>query len=108
MLQAVGKMVAFINQFSFSQPVIISLDSSYYGRFVLAPFNIVRYNVLTSHGPDLYGTEPWTFYFINSVLNFNFIAVAAMFTPLALVSKLSEWSSFSLIFVCDFDFSLRR
>lgn len=31
------------------------MDSYYYGKLVVAPLNIVLYNVFTSHGPDLYG-----------------------------------------------------
>ena len=49
----------------------IAIDSEKYGRIVSAPLNIVKYNVLTEHGPDLYGTEPWTFYLFNGILNFN-------------------------------------
>ncbi|XP_063235032.1 alpha-1,2-mannosyltransferase ALG9 [Bacillus rossius redtenbacheri] len=61
---------------------MIKIDSSYYGRFVVAPFNILYYNVFTSHGPDLYGTEPFSFYFINGFINFNFVFVGALMTPL--------------------------
>ncbi|XP_076034373.1 alpha-1,2-mannosyltransferase ALG9-like isoform X2 [Oratosquilla oratoria] len=57
---------------------MVFLDSKFYGRFVVAPVNIVLYNVFTSHGPDLYGTEPWHFYFINGFLNFNFVFLAAL------------------------------
>ena len=32
-----------------------AVDSQLYGRTVLAPANIVLYNVFTEHGPDLYG-----------------------------------------------------
>jgi len=53
-------------------PLII-IDSQYYGNLTLAPFNIVKYNIFSSHGPDLYGTEPWYFYIINGCLNFNVI-----------------------------------
>ena len=49
----------------------IAIDSEKYGRLVSAPLNIVKYNVFTSHGPDLYGTQPWTFYLFNGFLNFN-------------------------------------
>ena len=31
------------------------IDSYYYGKLVVAPLNIVLYNVFTPHGPDLYG-----------------------------------------------------
>ncbi|XP_006151043.2 alpha-1,2-mannosyltransferase ALG9 isoform X2 [Tupaia chinensis] len=54
----------------FLVPVVV-IDSYYYGKLVITPLNIVLYNVFTPHGPDLYGTEPWYFYFINGFLNFN-------------------------------------
>ena len=54
------------------------VDNYYYGKPVLASLNIVLYNVFTSHGPDLYGTEPATFYLINGFLNFNFIFLMAV------------------------------
>lgn len=53
-------------------------DSYYYGRPVFASFNIVWYNVFTSHGPDLYGTEPAQYYLINGILNFNFVFILAL------------------------------
>jgi len=55
----------------------VSIDSDFYGKFVCAPLNIITYNVFTSHGPDLYGTEPWHFYLFNGLLNFNFAFLAA-------------------------------
>lgn len=67
---------------------MIWIDSVYYGKLVIAPINLIVYNVFTSHGPDLYGTEPISYYFINGFLNFNFIFIAALFTPLALVNFL--------------------
>uniref|UniRef100_A0A0C9QGV4 Mannosyltransferase n=1 Tax=Fopius arisanus TaxID=64838 RepID=A0A0C9QGV4_9HYME len=65
---------------------MIWLDSMYYGKLVIAPLNLILYNVFTSHGPDLYGTEPFTFYFINGFLNFNFVFIGALVAPLALFS----------------------
>ncbi|XP_064896385.1 alpha-1,2-mannosyltransferase ALG9 isoform X3 [Columba livia] len=37
----------------FLVPLVV-VDSYYYGKLVVAPLNIVLYNVFTSHGPDLY------------------------------------------------------
>ncbi|KAM6107695.1 alpha-1,2-mannosyltransferase ALG9 isoform 2-T2 [Pterocles gutturalis] len=37
----------------FLVPLVV-VDSYYYGKLVVAPLNIVAYNVFTSHGPDLY------------------------------------------------------
>ncbi|KOB76959.1 Ferredoxin-fold anticodon-binding domain-containing protein 1 [Operophtera brumata] len=53
--------------FTMLLPVVI-IDSWHYGRLVIAPVNIVTYNILTDHGPDLYGVEPWTYYFVNGPL----------------------------------------
>uniref|UniRef100_A0A671SH02 Mannosyltransferase n=1 Tax=Sinocyclocheilus anshuiensis TaxID=1608454 RepID=A0A671SH02_9TELE len=39
----------------FLVPVVV-VDSYYYGKLVIAPLNIILYNVFTPHGPDLYGT----------------------------------------------------
>uniref|UniRef100_A0A8C8AGD7 Mannosyltransferase n=1 Tax=Otus sunia TaxID=257818 RepID=A0A8C8AGD7_9STRI len=61
----------------FLVPLVV-VDSYYYGKLVVAPLNIVLYNVFTSHGPDLYGTEPWFFYFINGFLNFNVAFILAL------------------------------
>ena len=66
----------------FFQVPVIGIDSLAYGKFVIVPWNIVRYNIFggSERGPDLYGTSPWYFYVNNLVLNFNCIL------PLALVS----------------------
>ncbi|XP_018573809.1 alpha-1,2-mannosyltransferase ALG9 [Anoplophora glabripennis] len=65
-------------------PMII-IDSLIYGRFIIAPFNIVKYNVLGGAGPNLYGTEPLSYYFVNGFLNFNFIWILALLSPLAVI-----------------------
>ncbi|XP_062567596.1 alpha-1,2-mannosyltransferase ALG9-like [Saccostrea cucullata] len=54
------------------------IDFHYYGKLVIAPLNIVLYNVFTDHGPDLYGVEPFSFYFLNGFLNFNVMFVLAL------------------------------
>jgi len=59
---------------------ILMCDTFYYGKPVFASLNIVIYNVLTDHGPDLYGTEPASFYLFNGLLNFNFVFPAALAT----------------------------
>lgn len=56
-------------------PMVV-IDSLIYGRLVVAPYNIVKYNVLGGAGPELYGTEPFSFYLINGLLNFNVIWVS--------------------------------
>lgn len=66
-------------------PMII-IDSSYYGKNVIAPLNIVLYNVFKKDGgPNLYGTEPFSFYIFNGFLNFNVIWLLSLITPIALV-----------------------
>ncbi|XP_013163299.1 PREDICTED: alpha-1,2-mannosyltransferase ALG9 [Papilio xuthus] len=62
----------------------VAVDSWHYGRLVVAPWNIVAYNIFTEHGPDLYGVEPWTYYFVNGFLNFNIVWVLSLSCPLLL------------------------
>jgi len=80
-------------------------DSYYYGKPVLASLNIVLYNVFTNHGPDLYGTEPASFYLINGILNFNIaFPLALLVLPVQILSRVllkSELSSSSGIFLSD-------
>ena len=57
----------------------------------MAAWNIVKYNVLSSSGggAELYGTEPWSFYFRNLTLNFNIWFILALAAaPLFLLQKL--------------------
>ncbi|KAM0343444.1 hypothetical protein ACHAPU_008473 [Fusarium lateritium] len=62
----------------------------FYKKQVSVTWNIVKYNIFSSnHGPELYGTEPWTFYFKNLALNFNLwfiLALAAL--PLFIFQKI--------------------
>ena len=58
-------------------PLII-VDAMFYKKLVIAPLNIILYNVFNSHGSELYGTEPLSFYFYNGFLNFNFVFVLAL------------------------------
>lgn len=37
------------------QVPLVAVDSFFYGKLVIAPLNILLYNVFTPHGPDLYG-----------------------------------------------------
>ncbi|KAK2932335.1 GPI mannosyltransferase [Fusarium oxysporum f. sp. vasinfectum] len=67
----------FVNLFFYKKPVSVT-------------WNIVKYNIFSSnHGPELYGTEPWTFYFKNLALNFNlwFVLVLAAL-PLFILQKI--------------------
>lgn len=57
---------------------VVCIDSWYYGKFVFASINIIMYNVFGGGGPDLYGTEPWTYYFANCLLNFNIVFILSL------------------------------
>ncbi|KAE9554448.1 hypothetical protein FO519_002322 [Halicephalobus sp. NKZ332] len=65
--------------------MLYTYDSHYYGKTVIAPVNIVLYNVISGHGPELYGVEPFTYYLKNLFLNWNIgIFFASLAIPLAL------------------------
>ncbi|KAL6304798.1 asparagine-linked glycosylation 9 protein isoform a [Sparassis latifolia] len=62
---------------------VVALDTLFYGKLTLVPWNIVKYNVFpdSQSGPDLYGTEPASYYLSNLLLNFNVLvplAIAAL------------------------------
>ncbi|EST07380.1 GPI mannosyltransferase [Kalmanozyma brasiliensis GHG001] len=66
------------------------IDSLAYGKLSFAPLNTVLYNLFSGRrgaGPELYGTEPFTYYFSNLLLNFNvFFPLALLSLPLLLIS----------------------
>jgi alpha-1,2-mannosyltransferase len=64
---------------------VIYFDTRYYCRQVFSTWNLIRYNVFASgegRGPELYGVEPWTFFFKNLALNFNLAFVLCMVGPI--------------------------
>lgn len=65
----------------------MATDSYFYGRLVIAPYNIVFYNIFTSHGPNLYGTEDGYFYFFNGFLNFNIVFIIAFMVPVIIIAR---------------------
>ncbi|CAH8671656.1 unnamed protein product [Schistosoma haematobium] len=65
-------------------PPLVLVDSFYFGRFILAPFNIIRYNLFpqikqqSGSASQLYGTEPISFYIKNYILNQNLLCIFAL------------------------------
>ena len=59
---------------------VIAMDTLFYGKLAVVPWNIVHYNVFpdSSRGPELYGTEPVHFYLSNLLLNFNVLVPFAL------------------------------
>lgn len=54
---------------------------------MLAPLNIVLYNVFTPHGPSLYGTAPLSYYLLNLFLNWNvFVMLSVIALPVTAVA----------------------
>ncbi|KAL2878987.1 mannosyltransferase [Colletotrichum sp. CLE4] len=66
------------------------INTFFYKEIEVAAWNIVKYNIFSeSGGPELYGTEPWTFYFRNLTLNFNiWFVLALVCLPLFLLQKI--------------------
>lgn len=53
--------------------IVIGIDSLFYGKFAPVAWNIFFYNVLNadeSAGPNIFGTEPFSYYIQNLILNF--------------------------------------
>ncbi|CAG8560880.1 19812_t:CDS:10 [Cetraspora pellucida] len=55
-------------------------DYYFYKKFNIVPWNIIAYNVFggKDRGPDIYGTEPWHYYIMNGLLNFNIMFIMAL------------------------------
>ena len=59
---------------------MVALDTLFYGKLTVVPWNIVKYNVFpdAARGPTLYGSEPAGYYIHNLLLNMNVILPFAM------------------------------
>ncbi|KAF8585144.1 glycosyltransferase family 22 protein [Ramaria rubella] len=59
---------------------VVFIDTVAYGKLVVVPWNIVKYNIFggVGRGPELYGSEPWHFYISNLLLNFNVLLPLAL------------------------------
>ncbi|KAI1825925.1 glycosyltransferase family 22 protein [Xylaria intraflava] len=66
-----------------------AINAFFYHRVEIVSWNIIKYNIFSSTGgPNLYGTEPWTFYFRNLAINFNIWFILALLSlPLFLLQK---------------------
>jgi len=64
----------------FILPGALLADFYFYGSLTFSTINIVIYNIFSGKGPDLYGTEPVSYYLKNLFLNFNFIFIFSVFS----------------------------
>lgn len=59
--------------------LLLLMDQMFYRQYTVVAWNIIKYNILeNSKGPELYGTEPWYYYIVNGILNFNIAFVLAL------------------------------
>ncbi|KAK2768227.1 mannosyltransferase [Arachnomyces sp. PD_36] len=65
----------------------VTIEFFFYRKVAVVPWNIVSYNVFggEGRGPEIFGTEPWTFYIRNLLLNFNVWFILAMIAAPLLV-----------------------
>ncbi|EDO35244.1 predicted protein [Nematostella vectensis] len=81
---------------------LVYVDTYFYGKMVITPLNIVMYNVFGKGGADLYGVEPWTYYFRNGFLNFNIVFLLAFLVlPIVVIpsSILPIWLPISGMYI---------
>lgn len=73
--------------------IIITIDSFFYKKLVLIPLNIVLYNVFggEGEGPEIFGIEPFSYYVLNLLINFNAIAVLGFVGILATFKPHKNW-----------------
>lgn len=79
----------------------VLIDRVFYQRWVVAVFNLVHYNALSSDADSaLYGVEPYSFYVKNLVLNLNVaFPLAVVAVPFALVFGRKSPTRWSDVFV---------
>lgn len=67
----------------------MGVDYAFFRKVVLVPWNIVAYNIFggQGRGPEIFGTEPWTFYIRNLLLNFNVWFVFAILSAPILLGQ---------------------
>ncbi|KAI9474064.1 MAG: Alg9-like mannosyltransferase family-domain-containing protein [Benjaminiella poitrasii] len=60
--------------------ILMLMDQMFYRQYTVVAWNIIKYNVFGAEGrgPDLYGTEPWYYYIMNGLLNFNIVFLLAI------------------------------
>ncbi|MCJ1310281.1 mannosyltransferase [Agyrium rufum] len=58
----------------------LCVDAFFYHMPTVVSYNIVAYNIFggSGRGPNIFGTEPWDFYFRNLLLNFNLWFILAL------------------------------
>ncbi|CBH11606.1 Alg9-like mannosyltransferase, putative [Trypanosoma brucei gambiense DAL972] len=83
-------------------PLSVYFDTLYYngchggnGKITWSALNLVRYNMFMGgegRGPELYGVEPWYFFFKNLLLNAHLMFVACLLSPFVVLLKPSTTS----------------
>ncbi|KAI8987796.1 Alg9-like mannosyltransferase family-domain-containing protein [Mycotypha africana] len=61
--------------------IVMLMDQMFYRQYTVVAWNIIKYNIFSAaegRGPELYGTEPWYYYILNGVLNFNIAFLLAL------------------------------
>ncbi|KAK6460367.1 Alg9-like mannosyltransferase family-domain-containing protein [Scheffersomyces coipomensis] len=73
----------------------VLINTYYYKKPIFVPLNIVLYNVFggEGEGPEIFGVEPFSYYILNLLLNFNITAIlgygGTILNPLIYQSKKS-------------------
>lgn len=94
-----GQMWKIVGGCAFSLSIIlfsiIVIDSYFFDKWVLVPLNIVTYNVFggEGEGPEIFGVEPFSYYILNLLVNFNIVFplgyLGLVFNPILLLNKIS-------------------
>lgn len=73
------------------QGIVMYIDHNQYGIWTSPTLNIFQYNAQAG-GDELYGTEPFSYYVKNLLLNFNYVAIIGIigFWPLSLYRRYTE------------------
>ena len=84
-VELVRRLVDGTVRVSIAVTLQIAVDAFFYHKPVVAPFNIVAYNVFSGseRGPSVFGTEPADFYLRNLLVNFHvWFVLASLAAPI--------------------------
>ena len=85
--------------FAIISSIVAAIDSFFYGKLSVVPFNIVMYNIISANedsGPNIFGVEPWYYYIQNLLLNFP---ITTLFFGVIGFTQLSIWPLSGSLFI---------
>ncbi|CAF5051810.1 unnamed protein product [Rotaria sp. Silwood1] len=69
----------------------------WFNNIIIAPLNHIRYSLFSKHASIFHGSQPWTYYIINDLVNVNIIYRLAIVGIILIVNQLNFYRVWSTI-----------